>query len=133
MTVAMIIDKLRKILLSRSIADISTLFDGAKVANIVQFKNKIKPLGMLGREIDRMYEAIMARDGTGHVDLGLLSRKMQRLQAERGELEAHNSKRIAHLRHLLVKRMNTIEDAFHLVRLFNLMILCSSTPMARAN
>jgi hypothetical protein len=50
----MIVDKLRKVLASRGIV-VSELFEGKEHVNMIQFKNKIKPLGLLGRELDRMF------------------------------------------------------------------------------
>lgn len=71
MTASLVIDKLRKILKARGLS-VFDIFDGRRLTNVIEFKNKIKPLGLLGREIDMMYEAISACDESGAVDLALL-------------------------------------------------------------
>lgn len=57
-SISMITDKLRKLLKARGIANVKDIFDGRRLTTIVEFKNRIKPLGLPGREINSVLESI---------------------------------------------------------------------------
>lgn len=49
---------------------------------MVEFRERIKKLGMPGREVNRMLEAIMVTDESGTVDLRVLQSKFDRLESD---------------------------------------------------
>jgi hypothetical protein len=76
---SLILDNLRKVLKSKSL-HIYEIFDERTHTNIVEFKNRIKALGISPRDIEMMIDSISCTDRSGMVDLCLLVKKLERLE-----------------------------------------------------
>lgn len=82
-SIGLIVDKLRRILKSRGIANIRNLFGAADTTNLVEFKNVLKKIGLANKEIEKLYEALTPgkpNEYTGLIDLKMLSEKIARIE-----------------------------------------------------
>ena len=78
----LVIEKLRRNLKAKGIERLSELFpDSAdsQTTNIIEFKNVMKIVGISAKETDRIME-ILATNSEGLIDLGILNKKIVKLE-----------------------------------------------------
>mmetsp|Transcript_32139 Transcript_32139/g.31458 ORF Transcript_32139/g.31458 Transcript_32139/m.31458 type:complete len:141 (+) Transcript_32139:784-1206(+) len=111
----MIIEKLLRNLKTRNM----TIFDlcraeedeKSKFANIIEFKNSLRKIGVNSREMDRILDMVVVnRDGL--VDLDMFSKKLHRIEEEEELIEQRNDKRLDTLKKIMYEKMTSPEDAF---------------------